>query len=91
MKHAGHGFTHTEVEIHDDGSATIEHHHEKGQDHNVKYAKPDLDGIHDGFEENLRVQPDADPEDGEDKEEELEEKVHPGIHKEIEKIAEGEK
>lgn len=88
MAHAGHGFTHTEIEIHDDGSATMEHHHEKGAEHNKKYAKPDLDGIHDGLEEHLRV----DPDEMKEKEDELEEKVHPGIHEEIKKIADaGEK
>lgn len=85
--HAGHGFTHTEIELHHDGSATIEHHHEKGADHNVKYAVSDLDGIHDGLEDHLR------PEDdmvGSDKdEEEAEEKVHPGIHDEVQKVVEG--
>lgn len=84
MKHAGHGFTHTEVEVHSDGSATIEHCHEKGPDHNVKYAVPDLDGMHDGFEEHLR------PSDEDEDEEEAEEKIHPGIHEEVKKIAEGE-
>lgn len=83
MKHAGHGFTHTEVEVHNDGSATIEHHHEKGADHNVKYAVPDLDGIHDGFEDHLR------PSDEDEDEEAAEEKVHPGIHEEVKKIEEG--
>lgn len=86
MKHAGHGFTHTEVEVHHDGSATIEHHHEKGPDHNVKYAVTDLDGIHDGFEEHLRPSENEENED----EEKAEEKIHPGIHEEVEKIAKGE-
>lgn len=86
--HAGHGFTHTEIELHHDGSATVEHHHEKGADHNMKYAVSDLDCMHDGLEDHLRV---ADPEDGDDdsEEEKAEEKVHPGIHKEIEKVVEG--
>lgn len=83
MKHAGHGFTHTEVELHHDGSATIEHHHEKGPEHNVKYAVPDLDSIHDGFEEHLR------PSESED-EEKAEEEIHPGIHEEVKKVVEGE-
>lgn len=83
MKHAGHGFTHTEVEVHNDGSATIEHHHEKGADHNVKYAVTDLDGMHDGFEDHLR------PSDEDEEEEKAEEEVHPGIHEEVKKIEEG--
>ncbi|HXQ35115.1 MAG TPA: hypothetical protein VN843_13960 [Anaerolineales bacterium] len=86
MKHAGHGFTHTEIEIHNDGSATMEHHHEKGADFNKRYSKPDLDGIHDGLEENLRVDPDKEDED----EEKAEEEIHPGIHEQVEKIAKGE-
>lgn len=85
MKHAGHGFTHTEVEVHNDGSATIEHHHEKGPDHNVKYAVTDLDGMHDGFEENLR----PNDEDEDEEHEAAEEQVHPGIHEEVKKIEEG--
>jgi hypothetical protein len=81
--HAGHRFTHTEIELHHDGSATIEHHHEKGPDHNVRYAVSDLDGMHDGLEDNLRL-PEKD-------EEALEEKIHPGIHEEVEKLAEEKK
>ena len=84
MKH--HGFTHTEIELHHDGSATIEHHHEKGAQHNKRYAVPDLDGIHDGLEDHLRVDPDA----KEDEEERVEEELHPGIHEQVKKIEKGE-
>lgn len=83
MAHAGHGFHSTHIELHDDGSATIHHVHEKGPEHDKKYAAADLDGVHDGLEDHLRM-PEAE-------EEKLEEQVHPGIHKEImEKAEEGE-
>lgn len=52
-KHAGHGFTHTHIDHHSDGSATIHHQHEDGPDHDVKHAVADLDGIHDSMEDNL--------------------------------------
>lgn len=82
MAHAGHGFTHTSVELHDDGTATMEHHHESGDEKkNKRYAVQDLDGIHDGLENHLRM--------AHDKEDALEEKVHPGIHKEVAEKAEG--
>jgi hypothetical protein len=77
-KHAGHGFTHTHIDLHDDGSATVHHVHEDGPEHDKEYAVADLDGVHDGFEKHL----------GHTQEEALEEKVHPGIHDEIHKIAE---
>lgn len=74
-KHAGHGYTKTTMEHHPDGSVTLEHIHEDGVSHK-KYAVSDLDGAHDGLEDNLRVP--------EEKEEKLEEEIHPGIHKEVE-------
>lgn len=81
MAHAGHGFTNSEIEIHHDGSMTVRHHHEKGEDHDKSYAVSDLDGLHDGLEDHLRGP------FSEDEEERLEEKVHPGIHEEIKKEA----
>lgn len=52
-KHAGHGFTHTHIEHHGDGSATIHHQHEDGAEHDVKHAATDLDGVHDSLEDHL--------------------------------------
>lgn len=72
-----HKFSHTHVELHEDGSASIHHVHEDGSHKDVKHAVGDLDGVHDSFEEHLNPE----------KEEELEEKVHPGIHDEIMKMA----
>lgn len=81
MAHAGHGYTETIIDHHDDGSHTIEHRHEDGVSHK-KHAKMDLDGLHDSLEEHLRH-----PKN----EEELEEKIHPGIHEEVaDKVKAGE-
>jgi hypothetical protein len=52
-KHAGHGFTHTHVEHHKDGSHTIHHQHEDGADHDVKHAAAGLDNVHDSMQEHL--------------------------------------
>ena len=80
MAHAGHGFTHTEIEHHDDGSHTITHYHEGGEDKHKKHAKMDLDGMHDSLEDHLRHPM--------DEHEKLEEQIHPGIHKEMMEKAE---
>lgn len=72
-----HRFSHTHIELHDDGSATIHHQHESDSTKDVKHAAGDLDGIHDSLQEHLNP----------DKEEKLEEQVHPGIHSEIMKLA----
>ena len=61
--HAGHGFKHTDAEIHDDGSMTVSHTHEDGPHKDKKYAVMDLDGFHDGLEEHLGC-----PNDGEEAE-----------------------
>jgi hypothetical protein len=74
MAHAGHGFHSTHIELHDDGSATIHHQHSEGSHKDKKYAAADLDGVHDGLEDHLRIP--------EDQEEKIEEKIHPGIHQE---------
>jgi hypothetical protein len=52
-KHARHGFTHTHVEHHKDGSHTVTHLHHKGGEHDVKHAVADLDGVHDSMEDHL--------------------------------------
>jgi hypothetical protein len=46
-KHAGHGFTHTHVEHHADGSHTVHHVHEDGPHKDVKGAVGDHDGLMD--------------------------------------------
>jgi|SRR5579859_588737 len=69
--HAGHGYTRTTIEHHDDGSHTITHEHEDGKSHK-KHAVTDLDGIHDSMENHLH--PDQ-------RMEKTEEEIHPGIHK----------
>jgi hypothetical protein len=52
-KHAGHGFTHTHVEHHKDGSHTVHHQHEDGPDHDVKHAAASLDHLHDSMQDHL--------------------------------------
>lgn len=81
--HAGHGYIWTDIDHHEDGSATVHHEHEDGKSHKT-YAVSDLDGVHDGLEDHLR-----DPEEIESwlKEhdidpEKLEELIHPGLHAE---------
>lgn len=51
-KHAGHGYKHTHIEHHDDGSHTVHHEHEDGKSHK-KYAVAHLDNVHDGMQDNL--------------------------------------
>lgn len=78
--HPKHGFTKTSIEHFDDGSAKVTHEHYAGK--HKTHAVPDLDGVHDSLEENLRH-----PKN----EEELEEKVHPGIHDKVaEMVKDGE-
>lgn len=52
MAHAGHGYKHTHIEHHHDGSHTIHHEHEDGKSHK-KYAVASLDHVHDGLQDNL--------------------------------------
>ena len=52
-KHAGHGFKHTHVEHHHDGSATVHHQHEDGPEHDVKHAVGNLDEMHDSMQQHL--------------------------------------
>jgi hypothetical protein len=48
-----HGFTHTTVHHHKDGSHTVHHHHEKGPEHDVEHAVADHDGMMDSMHEHL--------------------------------------
>lgn len=57
-----HSFTHTHIEHHGDGSATVEHHHKDGAHKNVKHAAMNLDHVHDSLQDNLGM-----PNEGEDK------------------------
>ena len=52
-KHAGHGFTHSHIEHHKDGSHTVHHVHEDGPHADVKHAAADLDGVHDSMEDHM--------------------------------------
>jgi hypothetical protein len=53
-KHAGHGYKSTHITHHADGSHTVKHEHEDGASHQ-EYAKPDLDGVHDGLQDHMGV------------------------------------
>ena len=48
-----HGFTHTHVEHHSDGSSTVHHVHKDGAHKDVKHAVSDLDGMHDSLQDHL--------------------------------------
>ena len=52
-KHAHHGFTHTHIEHHGDGSATVHHVHHEGPHKDVKHAALNLDHIHDSLQDHL--------------------------------------
>jgi hypothetical protein len=52
-KNAGHGFTHTNVEHHGDGSHTVHHVHEDGPHKDVKHAVADHDSMMDSMQEHL--------------------------------------
>ena len=67
-KHAHHGFTHTHIEHHGDGSATVHHVHNEGPHKDVKHAALNLDHIHDSLQDHL-----AEPSQGT---QELENGVH---------------
>ena len=79
VPHAGHGFTRTVIEHHDDGSHTLEHAHEDGPHKDLKYAVADLDSMHDGLEDHL-----GEPNDGE----EAEDSKHPSHSELLEEIEE---
>ena len=79
-----HKFQSTDIELHDDGSATIHHKHVDGPHKDVKHAAGNLDEVHDCLEDHLNPEEiekkvsdmGQDPED-------LEEQIHPGIHQEV--------
>ena len=78
-----HGFKHTNVEHHADGSITVHHVHKDGMHKDVRHAVANLDGLHDSMEDNLN------PEVAEEKvkkagydPESLEEVIHPHLHEE---------
>jgi hypothetical protein len=48
-----HSFSHTHIEHHKDGSATVHHVHKDGPDHDVKHAAASLDHIHDSMQDHL--------------------------------------
>ena len=49
-----HAFSHTHIEHHHDGSATVHHVHESGDSKkDVKHAVPSLDHIHDSLQNHL--------------------------------------
>jgi hypothetical protein len=48
-----HSFTHTHIEHHKDGSATVHHVHHEGPHKDVKHAVPSLDHIHDSLQNHL--------------------------------------
>lgn len=52
-KHAGHGYKHTHIIHHDDGSHTVHHDHEEGA--HKDYAVASLDHVHDGLQDHLGV------------------------------------
>jgi hypothetical protein len=51
-KKGKHPFHRTVIDHHPDGSHTIKHERRDGGEP-VDYARPDLDGVHDGLEEHL--------------------------------------
>lgn len=48
-----HGFTHSHIEHHHDGSHTVHHIHKDGPAKDVKHAVANLDGVHDSMQANL--------------------------------------
>lgn len=87
MAHAGHGYTGYDMEHFEDGTGTVEFHHEDGKSHK-KFAYADLDDLHDKLEDHLRVVMEDVKElekaaDAQKEEERREEEIHPGIHEEL--------
>lgn len=83
-----HGFTHTHIDLHDDGSASIHHVHQDGPDKDMKHAVPDLDGVHECLEDhcNPEKMEKGLKKAGKDPEA-LEEKISPGIHDKVAMLA----
>lgn len=72
-----HGFSHTHIDLHEDGSATIHHTHESGDPtKDIHHAVGDLDSLHDSLQDHLNQEDYKEAEAAE-------EKVSPGIHQKI--------
>lgn len=80
-KVAHHGFTHTNIEHHADGSHTVHHLHSDGDHKHVKHAAMNLDHVHDSLQDHLGA-PNHGEGQGADNEA-MEEKLAPGIHSAI--------
>jgi len=52
-----HGFSHTRVQLHKDGSATAHHVHKEGPHKDVKHAVHSLDHLHDSLRDHLGPEP----------------------------------
>jgi hypothetical protein len=48
-----HHFSHTHIEHHDDGSATVHHQHESDPKKDIKHAVADTDQMHDSLEDHI--------------------------------------
>jgi hypothetical protein len=48
-----HKYSHSHIEHHKDGSHTVHHVHEDGQQHDVKHAVGGLDELHDSMQDHL--------------------------------------
>jgi hypothetical protein len=87
-KHAKHGFTHTHIEHHADGSSTIHHVHHMGPHMDAKGAAMNHDGMMDHMMDHL-----SEPNEGEghdENHEALEEKLAPGLHSKMAAMGQGE-
>ncbi len=83
-----HRFTHTHIDLHDDGSASIHHTHMDGPDKDAHHAVSDLDGIHDCLEDHCNPEEIEKEVKAKGKDPEaLEEKVSPGIHEKVAEMA----
>ena len=52
---AKHGFSHTRIEHHKDGSATVHHKHHADSKKDVKHVVQSLDHMHDSLQDHLGV------------------------------------
>jgi hypothetical protein len=50
---AHHGFSHSHIEHHKDGSHTVHHVHSEGPHKDVKHAAMNLDHVHDSLQDHL--------------------------------------
>lgn len=85
-----HKFSHTNIELHPDGSATVEHVHESNPVKNVKHAVADTDGIHDSLQDHLNpVEVEEEAEHRGFDPEKIEEQIAPGIHDKVLDVVRG--